>query len=132
MMELTHCNQTHCVINETEPDLGGLVQPIQTIDTQGRHMVFENTRLKMNQSADISLYVNATVAGIYDVSEPTVLLINSTLRFQLIYINSSYSIDMDSDSVLDADGTGATEGLGWGIITNTSDSSVQSGGSFGG
>lgn len=66
------------------------------------------------------------------IEKPSVMLVNSVLRFQLIYIYSSYSINMDSGSELDANGTGAMEGLGWGIITNSSDSTVQSGGSFGG
>ena len=54
----------------------------------------------------------------------------STLRFQIINIESDNVIDICIDSILDANGTGQTKGLGWGI--SEASSQEQNGGSFGG
>ena len=55
---------------------------------------------------------------------------NSWLRFQIINIQAASVIDICQDSVLDANGTGSTRGLGWGI--KFLPSFQANGGSYGG
>jgi len=61
--------------------------------------------------ANVTLYVYALSNN--SQFYPSITLLNSSLRFQVIYLQSSLQITLSDDSYLDANGTGFDMGLGF-------------------
>ena len=109
------------------------------IDTGGYDLHLSNVTLAYSSSRPASLFIYAnTNESVKDDKNQTLLpqieLVKTTLRFQMIYMETHQIIMLDKDSVLDANGTGSVEGLGWNLFETdqrTKDAKIE-GGAFGG
>ena len=88
-----------------------------------------NCSLNQSNAPDINVHLHIIALNTSETFYPSIMIIQSNLSFQIMYLESSNIIMMDVNSTLNANGTGFTEGIGF---NRYSDGPRVSGGSYGG